>query len=143
MTKKNITALILIIALAIAAMPFIRWVQGRAAGGPDTAGKNRVSTISPDEAMAMIEEDSSLVIVDVRRPEEFAQGHIPGAVNIPNEDIGDEMPEALPDLEQRILIYCRSGNRSAAAAKKLVDIGYEDIYDFGGIIDWTGDVVTE
>ena len=99
--------------------------------------------ISQDEAKAMMEQDDGHVIVDVRRPDEFAAGHIPGAICIPNENIGSEQPEELPDLHQVILIYCRSGNRSKQAAQKLFDMGYTNIYEFGGIIDWTGDVVTE
>ena len=66
----------------------------------------------------------------------------PGAILIPNESIGTERPEELPDLHQIILIYCRSGNRSKQAAQKLADMGYANIYEFGGIIDWTGEVVT-
>jgi len=99
--------------------------------------------ISQDEARKMMEQDDGHVIVDVRRPDEFAAGHIPGAICIPNENIGSEQPEELPDLDQVILIYCRSGNRSKKAAQKLFDMGYTNIYEFGGINDWTGEVVTE
>ena len=67
----------------------------------------------------------------------------PAAGCIPNESIGTERPEALPDPEQIILIYCRSGRRSKEAAKKLFDMGYTRVYEFGGIIDWTGEVVIE
>ena len=99
--------------------------------------------ISQDEAKEMMEHDDGHVIVDVRRPDEFAGGHIPGAVCIPNESIGSEQPEELTDLDQVILIYCRSGNRSKQAAQKLFDMGYTNVYEFGGINDWTGEVVTE
>lgn len=99
--------------------------------------------ISQDEAKEMMEQDDGHVIVDVRRPDEFAAGHIPGAICIPNETIESEQPEGLPDLNQIILIYCRSGNRSKQAAQKLFDMGYTNVYEFGGIIDWTGEVVTE
>ena len=100
------------------------------------------SQISQEEAKQMMEKDDGHVIVDVRRQDEYDAGHIPGAVLIPNESIGTERPEELPDLNQIILIYCRSGNRSKQAAQKLFDMGYTNIYEFGGIIDWTGDVVT-
>lgn len=99
--------------------------------------------ISQDEAKQMMEQDGTQIIVDVRTQEEYDSGHIPGAICIPNESIGAEPPEELPDLDQIILIYCRSGNRSKQAAQKLFDMGYTNIYEFGGINDWTGEVVTE
>ena len=99
--------------------------------------------ISQEEAKEMMEQDDGYIIVDVRRPDEFAAGHIPGAICIPNETIGSEQPEELPDLDQIILVYCRSGNRSKQAAQKLFDMGYTNVYEFGGIIDWTGEVVTD
>ena len=93
------------------------------------------SQISQEEAKQMMKKDDGHVIVDVRRQDEYDAGHIPGAVLIPNESIGTERPEELPDLNQIILIYCRSGNRSKQAAQKLFDMGYTRIYEFGGIID--------
>lgn len=96
--------------------------------------------ISQDEAKEMMEKEDGHIIVDVRRQDEFETGHIPGAVCIPNESIGTEQPEELPDLDQIILIYCRSGNRSKQAAQKLFDMGYTNVYEFGGIIDWTGEI---
>ncbi|MBR0416774.1 MAG: rhodanese-like domain-containing protein [Firmicutes bacterium] len=96
--------------------------------------------ISQEEAKSMMEKDDGHVIVDVRRKDEYIEGHIPGAICIPNESITDEMPEKLPDLGQTILIYCRSGRRSKEAAAKLAAIGYTDIYEFGGIIDWDGEI---
>ncbi|WP_312636277.1 rhodanese-like domain-containing protein [Oscillibacter sp.] len=76
------------------------------------------------------------VVVDVRTAGEYAEGHIPGAILLPNEEIGAEPPAQLPVLDAEILIYCRSGNRSAQAATKLSDMGYTNLSDFGGIIDW-------
>ena len=99
--------------------------------------------ISQDEAKEMMEQDGTQIIVDVRTQEEYDSGHIPGAICIPNESIGTEQPKELPDLDQVILIYCRSGNRSKQAAQKLFDMGYTNVYEFGGINDWTGEVVTE
>ena len=103
---------------------------------------NSYRKISQDEAKEMMKKDDGHVIVDVRRPDEYAAGHIPGAICIPNESIGTEMPPELPDVEQIILIYCRSGNRSKQAAQKLFDMGYKHIYEFGGINTWTGETVT-
>ena len=71
---------------------------------------------------------------------EYVTGHIPGAICIPNESIGTAMPAELPDKEQLILVYCRSGNRSKQAAKKLAAIGYTNIKEFGGIMTWDGDI---
>ena len=99
--------------------------------------------ISQDEAKQKMEQDGTQIIVDVRTQEEYDSGHIPGAICIPNESIGTEQPKELPDLDQVILIYCRSGNRSKQAAQKLFDMGYTNVYEFGGINDWTGEVVTE
>ena len=82
--------------------------------------------ISQEEAREMMARDDGHVIVDVRRQDEFDAGHIPGSILIPNEDIDKEPPEQLPDLDQIILIYCRSGNRSKQASKKLADMGYEE-----------------
>lgn len=95
-----------------------------------------------DEAITMMESENDYIILDVRTPEEFADKHIPGAINIPNETIGaEEIPE-LPDKDQLILVYCRSGNLSKQASDKLVRLGYTNIVEFGGINDWLGETVS-
>ena len=94
--------------------------------------------ISQDEARLLMAESEDRIILDVRTKEEYTEGHIPGAICVPNETIGTEMPKELPDKEQLILVYCRSGNRSKKAAEKLVKIGYTNIKEFGGIITWNG-----
>ena len=99
--------------------------------------------ITMDEAVTMMAQEADYIILDVRRPDEFAEGHIPNAINVANETIGtSEIPE-LPDMEQRIMVYCRSGRRSKEAAEKLVKLGYTNIVEFGGSLDWTGEIVTE
>ena len=107
-------------------------------------GENTVSysQVSMEEAKEIFEsnEAKSYIILDVRRPDEFANGHIPGAINVANETIGAEAPAELPDKDQVIYVYCRSGNRSKQAAEKLAVLGYTNIIEFGGIIDWTGEV---
>ncbi|WP_022775938.1 rhodanese-like domain-containing protein [Butyrivibrio sp. AE2015] len=111
----------------------------------DVTSENSSATytqISQEEAKEMMGKDDDHIVVDVRRADEYAAGHIPGAILIPNEEIGTEQPAELPDLDQIILIYCRSGNRSKQASQKLADMGYINVYEFGGIIDWTGEVVT-
>ena len=102
--------------------------------------------ISQEEAMQMMQDESGYLIVDVRRADEFAAGHIKGAINVSNEDIQAEEEdalEALPDKSQMLLIYCRSGNRSKEASGKLAELGYTNVYEFGGINTWQGEIVTE
>mgnify|MGYP003431956767 FL=1 len=99
--------------------------------------------ISMEEAIKIMEEETDYIILDVRTPEEFAEKHIPNAINIPNETIGSEEIAELPDKNQLILVYCRSGNRSKQASNKLAALGYTNIYEFGGINDWTGETVSE
>ena len=98
--------------------------------------------INMDEAITLMEEESDYIILDVRTPEEFADKHIPGAINIPNETIGTTGIPELPDKDQLILVYCRSGNRSKQASEKLAMLGYTNIVEFGGINDWPGEIET-
>ena len=98
--------------------------------------------INMDEAIAMMEAENDYIILDVRTPEEFSEKHIPGAINVANETIGSEEIPELPDKDQLILVYCRSGNRSKQASEKLVALGYTNIIEFGGINDWPGKVVS-
>lgn len=107
-----------------------------------TASAAVYQQITQEKAKEMMQAEDGHIIVDVRRQDEYDSGHIPGAILIPNESIGTEQPKELPDLDQVILIYCRSGRRSKEASQKLADMGYTHIYEFGGIIDWTGEVVT-
>ncbi len=104
--------------------------------------KSSYTQIDQETAKEMMLRDDGHVIVDVRRQDEYDTGHIPGAILIPNESIGTEMPAQLPDLQQIILVYCRSGNRSKQAAQKLFNIGYVNVYEFGGINTWTGEIVS-
>ena len=106
---------------------------------PDKAAYHKISAEEAYEMMVSQE----VVIVDVRTPEEYDGGHIPNAILVPNESIGDVMPEALPDKEATLLIYCRSGRRSKEASEKLLKLGYKSIYEFGGIIDWPYELVKE
>jgi len=99
--------------------------------------------ISAADAKARMDSGDEIIILDVRTKEEYDAGHIKGAILVPNETIIDEQPDLLPDLDAEILVYCRSGNRSAQAANKLLAIGYTNVVDFGGIIDWPYDVVKD
>lgn len=99
--------------------------------------------ITTEEAIAMMSEETDYIILDVRTPEEYESGHIKYAINIPNETIGNTEIAELPNKEQLIMIYCRSGNRSKQASEKLVRLGYTNIVEFGGINTWTDELVKE
>lgn len=119
------------------------------ADGPTTiffagtlGGKNDMGyrMITMSEAKDIFAKEGDYIILDVRRADEFAAGHIPHAINVANEDIGDGEIAKLPDKNQVIYVYCRSGNRSKQASAKLAALGYSNIVEFGGILDWTGEV---
>ena len=101
---------------------------------------NSYRQITMDEAVIMMEREQGYIILDVRRPDEFAAGHIPNAVNVPNESIGTDEISKLPNKDQLIMVYCRSGRRSKEASEKLVKLGYTNIVEFGGILDWKGEI---
>ena len=90
----------------------------------------------------MMESETDYILLDVRTQQEYDQGHIPGAICVPNEAIGSGEISELPDKEQLILVYCRSGNRSKQAAEKLANAGYTNVVEFGGILSWTGETVS-
>lgn len=99
-------------------------------------------TLTAAEAKARMDSGDPVTVVDVRTAQEYAEGHIEGALLLPNEEIGTKEPYLLPDKDAEILLYCRSGNRTQQAAKKLTAMGYTNVYDFGGIIDWPYETVT-
>lgn len=96
--------------------------------------------ITQEEARKRMAGGEDYILLDVRTQAEYAEGHIPGAICVPNETIGSEPPTELPDRQQTILVYCRSGRRSKEAAQKLADMGYRQVLEFGGIVDWTGEI---
>ena len=98
--------------------------------------------IDTAEAARLMQTEKDYIILDVRTEEEYKSGHIPNAICIPNETIGNGEIGALKDKNQLILVYCRSGRRSKEAAQKLANLGYHNVKEFGGIIDWTGETVT-
>ena len=105
------------------------------------SSKTSYRQITADEAAQMMQEETGFVLLDVRTQEEYASGHIPGAICIPNETIGSEEIPELPDKDQLILVYCRSGNRSKQASQKLAEQGYTNVVEFGGINGWTVEIV--
>ncbi|WP_040191553.1 rhodanese-like domain-containing protein [Clostridium culturomicium] len=102
-----------------------------------------VINISAEEAKKIIDTEEHEIVLDVRSVEEYKEGHIEGAVLLPSDEIKEKVENLIQDKNKTILLYCRSGRRSAAAAKDLIDFGYTNVYDFGGIIDWKYEVVKE
>lgn len=99
--------------------------------------------ITADEAKQIMDAETGYVILDVRTEEEYAEGHIPGAILIPDYEIAQKAESILSDKDQKILVYCRSGRRSKNAAEALLALGYTNIWEFGGIIDWNYGIETE
>lgn len=125
MKKTFLTVLLLCLALSAAAF-----------------GEAGYRQINQEEAARIMAEETGYLLLDVRTKEEYDAGHIPGAVNLANEDIGTETIPLLPDKGQTLLVYCRSGRRSKEAAEKLAALGYTHVLEFGGIMSWSGEVVT-
>ena len=96
--------------------------------------------ITAEESKQIMDSEEGYIILDVRTQEEFDEGHIPGAIVISHEEIAEKAEEVLTDKDQLILVYCRSGRRSKIAAEALVELGYTNIKEFGGIIDWPYEV---
>lgn len=104
--------------------------------GTESSQEEGYMQITAEEAKAIMDSESDYVILDVRTDDEFAEGHIPGAVLIPDYEIAEKAEQVLADKEQTILVYCRSGNRSKGASATLAEMGYTNVKEFGGIIDW-------
>ena len=101
---------------------------------------NQIQYVSMEEITTIMQENTNYIILDARTIEEYNEGHIPNAICIPNETIDETVTTKLPNKDQLILIYCRSGNRSKQAALKLQQLGYTNLVEFGGIIDWNGEI---
>lgn len=132
--KKIIPALLLCLALLTAC--------GTQQDKGDISSMEKSYTqISAEQAMTIMDEQEDYILLDVRTESEFAEGHIEGAILIPNTEITSRAEEELPDKDALILLYCRSGNRSKQAAQTLADLGYTNVQEFGGIIDWPYEIV--
>ena len=131
MLKRNKRFLIMLLTLAL-----LFGCVGCSDGGSATYEK-----ISGAEAKALMDSESGYIIIDARTQSEYDEGHIPGAILIPEYEIADRAEKELPDKDQLILVYCRSGRRSKIAAEELVKLGYTNVKDFGGIIDWEYEIV--
>ena len=107
------------------------------------SSKANYHQIDGQSALDMMNNDTDYIIIDVRTESEYQQGHIKNAINIPNESIDESVSEILTDKDQLLLVYCRSGNRSKQASEKLAKLGYSNIYEFGGISDFPGEIVNQ
>ena len=121
-------------------LPFVLSLMLLSSCGTPGSSSSGYRQISMDEAVKMMKNEKNYIILDVRRPDEYAKGHIPGAINVPNEEIGTAEISELPNKSQLILVYCRSGRRSKEASEKLVKLGYTNIVEFGGILDYKGEI---
>ncbi len=121
-----------IIVLALAALLLLSF----AACASESENQIDYEQISGDEAKALMDSESEYIIIDARTEAEYAEGHIPGAILIPEYEISEQAETKLPDKDELILVYCRSGRRSKIAAEELVKLGYTNVKEFGGIIDW-------
>ena len=131
MIKNRFTAIAVMLILAVVILT-----------GCDAAGHGGFNVrIGQEQAVEIMTVNDYVVILDVRTLEEFNTGHIPNAVSLPIDEIEGAVALMIPDKSEIILVYCRSGARSADAAAILVEMGYHNVFDFGGIIDWTGEVV--
>ena len=136
----------LLIILAVVVLGTIGIVTINSASGGDVQGDNSAQIaddiapnprkISPEEVKVLLDHDDSVILLDVRTEEEFTASHIPGARNIPDSEIHEKAETELSDKDVIVIVYCRSGGRSAKAAQELADMGYINIYDLGGILSW-------
>lgn len=145
--KKNIIIAIILIAVLICIGFLIyktnnknKITKSNSTATTSTDKTNEIRHVSMDDIVKIMDENKDYVIVDVRTPDEYKEGHIPNAINIPNETINETVYNKLKDKNQLILIYCRSGSRSRQAAYKMQKLGYTNLVDFGGIINWKGKI---
>ena len=134
--------LCLLAAIICFGMAAIKFCTARMKPNTAPARPKSSADLTAEEAKERMEENPNVILLDVRTQEEFDEGHIPGAVCLPNEFITAEMPFPF-EKDAEILVYCRSGRRSAEAASKLRKLGYTDVSDFGGILDWPYETITE
>ena len=129
---KNLKGLLtmLLISLALFGMT--------ACGGENTITYEQ---ITPQEAKIIMDTETDYIIIDARTEEEFLQGHIQNAILIPEYEVAERAEKELPDKDALILVYCRSGRRSKIASEELVKLGYTNVKEFGGIIDWPYEIV--
>lgn len=134
--------MLLLAIVIVAGVVAIKLYTGRGAASPDGAEAGAYQSITPEDAKTRLDSGDPVILLDVRTQEEYDEGHIPGSVCLPNESITPDMPATF-DQDAEIIVYCRSGRRSAEAAGKLADMGYTNVFDLGGIINWPYETTTE
>lgn len=140
MKQLYLLAAVICFGMAILKFYSARMSRSRSAGHP--AADNPRTTLTAEEAKERLDANENVILLDVRTQAEYDGGHIPGAVCLPNEDIHPDFP--LPfEKDAEILVYCRSGRRSAEAAEKLTSMGFTGVFDFGGIQDWPYETTTD
>lgn len=157
--KQWIAVLLILLSLGLAACatePAVNEPSGEAPAGEasepaepaeptepaEPEEKAEVKLISPEDAKARLDAGEEIILIDVRTKEEYDQEHIPGAILLPVDQVQNEAAEVMPDLDATYFVYCRSGNRSSVATALLASMGYKNIYDLGGIIDWPYETVS-
>ncbi len=136
---KNLIAIIVILVILVAIGIFLKNRNSKE-DNKITVKDANIQYVSMNDIEKIMNENENYIILDVRTIEEYNDGHIPSAICIPNETIDENVVNKIPNKEQLILIYCRSGNRSKQATIKLKDLGYLNLIEFGGIIDWPGEI---
>lgn len=143
MNKKRIASvMLLLVALLVSGCAIDESVQKSLQNTPQPSTAAVYQKIAASEALRIMEETDGYILLDVRTQEEFEQAHIKGAILLPDTEIKDKAEEQLKDKNALILVYCRSGRRSAQASQQLADMGYTKVNDFGGIIDWPYETVS-
>ena len=137
---KNLIAIIVILVILVAIGIFLKNRNSSTEDNKVSVKEANIQYVSMNDIEKIMNENENYIILDVRTIEEYNDGHIPSAICIPNETIDENVVNKLSNKEQLILIYCRSGNRSKQATKKLKDLGYLNLIEFGGIIDWPGEI---
>lgn len=137
MKNKGMIVLICLIVAIVLFLAYNKLGKGQA----DEV--NTYISVSAEDAKEYMDKEENHIILDVRTQEEYDAGYIPGAILIPDFEIADRAEKELPDKDQLILVYCRSGNRSKKASAQLVAMGYTNVVEFGGINDWPYEVVTD
>ncbi len=140
MKRKGIIALLLLVISLVTGCAKNDTPPKSSQAEPSQTTSGVYHKISAEEAYHMMKDTGKYILLDVRTKDEYDQSHIDGAVLIPDNEIAAKAGEQLPDRSAVILVYCRSGRRSAGAAQQLIDMGYTNVYDFGGIIDWPYDL---
>ena len=131
---KKVKGLIIMLLISLS-------LFGMTACGSENGKSSTYEQITAEQAKTIMDTEKDYIIIDARTEEEFAEGHIENAILIPEYEIKDRAEKELPDKEQLILVYCRSGRRSKIASEELVKLGYTNVKEFGGIIDWPYEIV--